>query len=55
MFKDLKKNFYELFDDKKLESNKIIKQETIKNEIIPLTKKKTMKAKIDTKITNKDK
>jgi hypothetical protein len=54
MFKDLKKNFYELLDDTKLESNKIIEQEN-KNEIITLTKKKTMKAKIDTKITNKDK
>ena len=32
MFKDLKKNFYELLDDKKLESNKIIEQENIKNE-----------------------
>jgi hypothetical protein len=45
MFKDLKKNFYELLDDKKLESNK--------NEIITVSKKK--KSKIETKITNEDK
>ena len=31
MFKDLKKNFYELLDDKKLESNEIV-EENIKNE-----------------------
>jgi hypothetical protein len=55
MFKDLKKNFYELFDDKKLESNKIIEQENIKNEIITVSKKKISKSKIETKITNEDK
>jgi hypothetical protein len=55
MFKDLKKNFYELLDDKKLESNKIIEPENIKNEIIKVSKKKTSKPKIETKITNEDK
>ena len=55
MFKDLKKNFYELLDDKKLESNKIIEPENIKNEIIKVSKKKTSKQKIETKITNEDK
>ena len=55
MFKDLKKNFYELLDDKKLESSKIIEQENIKDEIITGTKKKSLKSKIDTKITDKDK
>jgi len=53
MFKDLKKNFYELLDDKKLESNKIIEPENIKNEIITVSKKKT--SKIETNITNEDK
>jgi hypothetical protein len=53
MFKDLKKNFYELLDDKKLESNKIIEPENIKNEIMTVSKKKT--SKIETKITNEDK
>ena len=43
MFKDLKKNFYELLDDKKLESNKIIEPENIKNEIMNVSKKKTSK------------
>jgi hypothetical protein len=52
MFKDFKKNFYELLDDKKLESNKIIEQENIKNKIITVSKKKT--SKIETKITNED-
>ena len=46
MFKDLKKNFYELLDDKKLESNIIIEQENIKNEIIEKSKKKTSKPNI---------
>jgi hypothetical protein len=46
MFKDLKKNFYELLDDKKLESNKIIEEENIKNEIITVSKKKTSKPNI---------
>jgi hypothetical protein len=55
MFKDLKKNFYELLDDKKLESNIIIEQENIKNKIIIVSKKKTLKPKKETKITNKDK
>lgn len=55
MFKDLKKNFYELLDDKKLESNKIIEPENIKNEIITVSKKKTSKSKIETKITYEDK
>ena len=31
MFKDLKKNFYELLDDKKIETSKIIEQDNIKN------------------------
>ena len=53
MFKDFKKNFYELLDDIKLESNKIIEQENIKNKIITVSKKKT--SKIKTKITNEDK
>ena len=55
MFKDLKKNFYELLDDKKLESNKIIEQENIKNDIITVTKKNTSKTKIETRITIDDK
>ena len=53
MFKDLKKNFYELLDDKKLESNKIIEPENIRDEIMNVSKKKT--SKIETKITNEDK
>ena len=55
MFKDLKKNFYELLDDKKLESNKIIEQKNIKNDIITATKKNTSKTKIETRITIDDK
>jgi hypothetical protein len=69
MFKDLKKNFYELLDDKKLENNKIIKPENIKNddmnsqtdEIISdtqsnkiITVSKKKTSKIETNITNED-
>ena len=55
MFKDLKKNFYELLDDKKIENNKIIEQDNIKNKIITvITKTKILKSKIKTKITNED-
>jgi hypothetical protein len=45
MFKDLKKNFYELLDDKKLENN-IIEQENIKCEIINLSKNKILNSNI---------
>lgn len=48
MFKDFKKNFYEILNDKKLKSNKIIEQE-----IITESKKKTSNTTIENKITNK--
>ena len=41
MFKDLKKNFYELLDEKKSESNEIIKNK----DVIIVSKKKTLKLK----------
>tara|TARA_B110000259_G_scaffold157638_1_gene179630 strand:- start:693 stop:2150 length:1458 start_codon:yes stop_codon:yes gene_type:complete len=45
MFKDLKKNFYELLDDKNLESNKSIEHENIKNENVKLLTYNTEKLK----------